>query len=350
MFLTASRPPFRRRPGFTLIELLVVIAIIAVLIGLLVPAVQKVREAANRIQCFNNLKQIGLALHNYHDSRKKFPSAHLELYVATGPYKGYQYFSCWSIDLLPYVEQDSLYRQYTAIADNPAPNTVPNQDPKLQPIREYYLSVYTCPSDPRVNGQQLIAPETIAPDGGGNPGYIYAASSYKAMTGVGVWTGPNVGYTFGGFWNEVQGAINNPVAAYAGGRGKGMLHGDGASGLKPDRIASVTDGLSNTIVIGERHTKTHFSRGPFWADSFNLYSKGASFPVSAALLEDYDLCVTQYPQGGFCKYGWGSLHPGGLSFLFGDGSVASISKTIDMTIFMALSTIANDEVIPGDAF
>ena len=339
-----------RRPGFTLIELLVVIAIIAILIGLLVPAVQKVREAAARTQCINNLKQIGLACHNYHDSYGNFPPGNYQPYQSGVSKDFYIMYGNWALYLLPYVEQDSLYRQYTTIADTPAPNTIPNQDPKLQNLREFYLSVYTCPSDPRVNGQLLLQPQTIAPDGGGNPGYVYAGSSYKAMTGVGVWTGPNVGYTFGGFWNEVQGAINNPVAAYAGGRGKGMLHGDGASGLKPDRIASVTDGLSNTIVIGERHTKTHFSRGPFWADSFNLYSKGASFPVSAALLEDYDLCVTQYPQGGFCKYGWGSLHPGGLSFLFGDGSVASISKTIDMTIFMALSTIANDEVIPGDAF
>jgi prepilin-type N-terminal cleavage/methylation domain-containing protein/prepilin-type processing-associated H-X9-DG protein len=331
----------RRARGFTLIELLVVIAIIAVLIGLLVPAVQKVREAANRISCFNNLKQIGLALHNYHDSHRRFPSGHTELLDPVT--KKYQYYSCWSIDLLPYLEQDSLYRQYTAIANTPVPNSVPNQDPKLQNLREFYLSVFTCPSDPRVNGQQLIAPETIAPDGGSNPGYIYAASSYKAMTGKGVYTGPYAGEQFGGFYNEVQDSLKTFPT------GKGLFHGDGASGLRPERIASVTDGLTNTIIVGERHTKTHYSRGPFWADSFNLYTTSAAWPSSVQFLPDYDACIKQAANPAFCKYGWGSMHPGGMSFLFGDGSVTSISPTIDVTVFLALSTIAGDEIIPSDA-
>src|SRR6516164_7026467 len=105
-----------RRPpkGFTLIELLVVIAIIAVLIGLLVPAVQKVREAANNTQCINNLKQIGIAMHNYHDSHKHFPSGHQNQEISSKEI----YFANWAILILPYMEQEVLYKTYDNTVSN----------------------------------------------------------------------------------------------------------------------------------------------------------------------------------------------------------------------------------------
>src|SRR5262249_734971 len=139
--------------------------------------------------------------------------------------------------------------------------------------------------------------------------------------------------TYAGYWDEaVDAAKANP-------NGKGAFHGDSASGLKPERIASVTDGLSNTIFVGERHTRSHPTRGPFGTDAFNLYCGGASKPYSASLVGDYDACSKQI-NANYCKYGWGSFHPGGIPFLFGDGSVRTVPSSISMSVFMALSTIA----------
>jgi prepilin-type N-terminal cleavage/methylation domain-containing protein/prepilin-type processing-associated H-X9-DG protein len=314
-----------RRHGFTLIELLVVIAIIAILIGLLLPAVQKVRESAAYLQCKNNLKQIGLACHSYHDANGSFPSGHIELKDVAG---NYQYYMGWGINLLPYVEQQNLYNQYN--------NAIPNQAPGNQGFCKSSVPVYTCPIDPRAN--QIIAPETIAPDGGGNNGSIlYMAGSYRCMTGIGDIATTD---TYGGFWNEVQ------TARSANPNGRGAFHGDGASGMAPERLTTITDGTSNTILFGEHHTRTHFSRGPFWADSFNLYSKGATWNsanITAAVMQaDYDACQ-KVVNANYCKYGWGSLHTAGINFVFGDGSVRGLPKTIDYRVFMALSTVAGGE-------
>jgi prepilin-type N-terminal cleavage/methylation domain-containing protein/prepilin-type processing-associated H-X9-DG protein len=334
MVLSSPRPPLRLR-AFTLIELLVVIAIIAILIGLLLPAVQKVREAAARIKCGNNLKQIGIALHNYHDTYGNFPSAHIEQCppgTKKGQEGGCQYFSGVFIMLLPFVEQDNLFKAYNNNRFNPTVGDLTNVA-----VCQVYVPVYDCPSDTR--SKQLLAPETLAPDGRGQPtpNIQFMTSSYKAMTGVG---NPVTVWTYGGYWDEVQDAL----AAHPG--GKGLFHGDGYSGLQPERMGSITDGTSNTLAIGERHTRTHASRGPFWGDSFNLYTTGASWPYSISLLADYDACQSQI-NSNFCKYGWGSFHPGGIQFVFADGHVQAVSSSIDMTVFAALSSVAGGEVIPN---
>src|ERR1700704_3870955 len=150
----------RRRPlsrvGFTLIELLVVIAIIAVLIGLLLPAVQKVREAAARTKCQNNLKQIGLGLHNYHDSNGHFPPAFVGNPGTVPTNSPAPHGWGWSTWILPYIEQGPLYRQI-----NPTVSTIPGNLPdpattQLGLLCQTQISIYVCPSDnaPRLNDQR----------------------------------------------------------------------------------------------------------------------------------------------------------------------------------------------------
>src|SRR5262249_42082465 len=129
------------RGGFTLIELLVVIAIIAILIGLLVPAVQKVRGAADRASCQNNLKQIGLAVHNYHDNYKRFPAGNVYRKNAQGQF---DYYETWAISILPFLEQGNLYSYY----EPNVPNAVLDSDPKsanMKVLRRTLVPVFNCP-------------------------------------------------------------------------------------------------------------------------------------------------------------------------------------------------------------
>ncbi|MBA2114689.1 DUF1559 domain-containing protein [Bremerella alba] len=304
--------------GFTLVELLVVIAIIGVLIALLLPAVQQAREAARRMQCSNQLKQIGLAVHNYHDTYKVFPAGSVNLNTTTAADKS---LSNWAIGILPFLEQPALYEQYNQSVHN---SHVDNQD-----VLTTILPAMLCPSD--VNSEVLTQPSQLL-------SIDIAPGSYKG----------NVGRRFGG----ANGYFDYPP--YAGSYNAsqktsiGPLHVSGVNGLGWERFATITDGSTNTLLVGEYHTKTRPDTKTFWASSHSFHNLGAAQPESYTRIPDWEACyaATGNSQHWKCYRAFGALHAAGtINFAMCDGSVTSIPQTIDNVVFEALSTISRDEVV-----
>ncbi len=335
-----------KRQGFTLIELLVVIAIIAILIALLVPAVQKVREAAARTQCYNNLKQIALAVFNYEGVNKKFPAAAMYRQGTIAPWVGkFDYYETWTISILPYLEQGNLANVNNPLQPNAA--TTPN----MNTLRQTLVPVYNCPADP--TPFNLVIPATGPGGQSGLPRSLCMASNYRAVTGT-TFGGKSGNSQFGGDanWDD---AGNNQVTWLMGWNSgfRGIMYSVHARDAgSQERIASITDGTSNTLMIGEYATKTQFDRRSFWAWAYTSYNQsGITIGQSRTLIPDFQLCSATAPGGtNQCKRAWGSFHAGGiLNFALGDGSVRSISTSIDVnTVLPALGSIAGGEVVPGN--
>jgi prepilin-type N-terminal cleavage/methylation domain-containing protein/prepilin-type processing-associated H-X9-DG protein len=333
--MSLNRRAPRGRTGFTLIELLVVIAIIAILIGLLLPAVQRVRESANVAKCQNNLKQQALAVHNFVDTYQFLP------------YSSYSGQQSWMTIILPFIEQDNVYNldQMWASNYNMTPvGVTPNYSAQAATI----IPTYLCPSDPL--GSALVAVSY-----GG-----YAPTDYVAITGLTV---------FGGLIG------NNGSNLGTEGIIQGMWIDDGFASPQVT-MAGIADGTSNTVMIGEKPPVADQSMGSWegsffgeagmgvagtdvWATQTGGIWGGGTFGMmgpGAGSGPPYPMCpMPAYFGPGkptdICSYNhlW-SNHTGGANFAFGDGSVRFISYNINYQTLIYLSTRAGGEVIDGNSY
>jgi len=314
----------RRKLAFTLVELLVVIAIIGILIALLLPAVQAAREAARRAQCTNNLKQIGLALHNYHDTYNIFPNT---------------YWWCWAPDpdvnlgsvkvrLLPYIEQQGLYDAIDFNAIDTDWLTLPNGEG----IHAQNVPGFVCPSSTE-RGLTL---------------WGHGVDNYAASRGATPesWAGSPTCLCDATPWYQY--ATADLLGPNGEPSGPFQRTGDWSGRWYQCRMADVTDGLSNTIFFGERLYKCSDHANFGWYIGHGEGMCGTLIPinfdtchdvnfdyVSAGLTECHRMCTWN------TEFGFKSKHPGGANFLLGDGSVRFLPETIDHWTFQYLGAKAD---------
>jgi prepilin-type N-terminal cleavage/methylation domain-containing protein/prepilin-type processing-associated H-X9-DG protein len=389
-----------RRSGFTLIELLVVIAIIGVLIALLLPAVQKVREAANRTQCLNNCKQMGLALHNYHDTFKRFPPG-LDSGIRpwrAPPNQGYTRYWSWMAYILPFIEQDNLWNQAVSWSHLGDPVTLPPTTYFYTPWGDWFnafantkgpnpalgtpVKTYTCPSEIRNLGAEPIILSsdmmTTSP---------VAFTEYLGVSGLqGDWGLPADNPELAGGQptnnnTDPSGTIPRPPDV------SGILVYSDQNKKRKVNFASISDGSSNTLMIGERPPSIDLASGWWFAGSgfdgsgigdvmmgAREWMYAANIPsgtVSGVFGTGCPLNSVGFAPGSIndncAQVRFWSWHPGGANWTFGDGSARFITYTVDSpsappatappagsnpngpyTTLMQLCTRNGGEVITGD--
>jgi len=296
-------PP--RRAGFTLVELLVVISIIGVLMALLLPAVQAAREAARGAQCKNSMRQVGLALHNYHDIHGRLPPG----WIGDAP-EGVPGWG-WTVSILPQLEQGALH-------DNVIRRNLPIADAVNQTAREHIIPVLLCASDPSPKRFKLGS-------GGGEPEHGHEeeeeghAHHHSVDDGTPLFLVSRSNYVGVFGTNEVE---EEPA------------NGDGTFYfLSSTRFSDITDGLSNTLLVGERHARFG---GSMWQ---GVVPGANEAMVRIVGVGDHTPNHREHHFDDFSSY-----HPGGVHFLAGDGSVRRIDDSVDLLIYRAALTRGGGEV------
>jgi len=300
------------RPAFTLIELLVVIAIIAILVGLLLPAVQKTREAANRAKCENNLKQLALAVHSYHDVNNGLPPSRIAK----------EAYATWAVLILPYLDQNPFYQQWDTTADyyTQAPGLTETQVP-----------TFYCPSR---RGPTLSVNDTNGDNLSGK--IVVGAVSDYAGSGTDSSTGFDANST---------GVIVMPKVATV--KSKKLT-----TWLPQLRFSSVEDGLSNTFLFGEKHVQTGYF-GWMATDSTKTHGGGDGSVYDGNRMENCvrkggtSALITLSPnQPGLANFG--SAHPGYCQFAFCDGRVQALSVSVNGDLLKRLVMRKDGKSIPED--
>jgi prepilin-type N-terminal cleavage/methylation domain-containing protein len=308
-----SAPTRRPRGAFSLIELLVVVAIIAVLIALLVPAVQKVREAANRTACANNLRQIGIALHNYHHSNEALSPSRLDKLGGVS----------WAVLILPYLEQDNFYQQWD-----------PHDWYYVHPdnVRHTCVKTYFCPTrrQPPLTSKTGDVPDS--PWSGSLPNYPGAVGDYACSVGSDL----NLDYN----GNGGNGAII--VAAQPSKYAVTTSPMKLASWQSQTRFGNIVDGLSNTLLVGEKHVQLGKfginEPGGATAGDGCIYNGDDPWIISRAAGPNNPLAFSASET---FRIQFGSWHTGICQFVLGDDSVRAIPVSVSTTILESLA-IRND--------